>query len=208
MKETLNRIQQVLLPEPTTGHFVAEDGAADDRPLTPAAILFPLVLRDEGLTVLLTQRTDHLKDHPGQISFPGGRVEQEDRSPEHTALREAEEEIGLAARHVRTLGYLPEYRTGTGFRVTPVVAALQPPFDITPDPFEVAEVFEVPLAFLLNPENHQRHSLHHRGALRHYYAMPYGPRFIWGATAGMIHSLYLKLCQDSGTPPEHLSNAA
>lgn len=161
--------------------------------LTPAAVLFPIVQRGSGQTVLLTQRTAHLRDHAGQISFPGGRVETDDPSPVATALRETEEEIGLARKHVEILGFLPEYHTGTGFRVTPVVALLTPPFDLSPDPFEVAEVFEVPLAFLLDPANHQRHSLHYRGALRHFFAMPYGDYFIWGATAGMIRSLSERL---------------
>lgn len=178
----------ILLAEPAAQHFVLEDGA-DDAPLTPAAVLFPIVQRQGGQTVLLTQRTAHLRDHAGQISFPGGRVEPDDLSPAHTALRETEEEIGLAPGHIDILGYLPEYRTSTGFRVTPVVALVTPPFELHPDPFEVAEVFEVPLAFLLDTANHQRHSMHWRGALRHYYAMPYGDYFIWGATAGMIRSL-------------------
>jgi 8-oxo-dGTP pyrophosphatase MutT (NUDIX family) len=188
----LERLRASLLSEPLSGHFVQEDGA-DEQPLTPAAVLFPIVLRDAGQTVLLTQRTAHLRDHAGQISFPGGRVEAEDLSPSHTALRETEEEIGLSRERIEILGFLPEYRTGTGFRVTPVVALVQPPFDLQPDPFEVAEVFEVPLAFLLDPANHQRHSLHYRGALRSYFAMPYGDYFIWGATAGMIRSLSERL---------------
>ncbi|PKO49114.1 MAG: CoA pyrophosphatase [Betaproteobacteria bacterium HGW-Betaproteobacteria-4] len=188
----LERLRASLLPEPLTGHFIQEDGGAD-LPLTPAAVLFPIVLRDGGQTVLLTQRTAHLRDHAGQISFPGGRVEAEDLSPSHTALRETEEEIGLPRERIEILGFLPEYRTGTGFRVTPVVALVQPPFDLRPDPFEVAEVFEVPLAFLLDPANHQQHSLHYRGALRNYFAMPYGDYFIWGATAGMIRSLSERL---------------
>ena len=188
----LERLRASLLPEPLTGHFIQEEGGAD-LPLTPAAVLFPIVTRDGGQTVLLTQRTAHLRDHAGQISFPGGRVEAEDLSPSHTALRETEEEIGLPRERIEILGFLPEYRTGTGFRVTPVVALVQPPFDLRPDPFEVAEVFEVPLAFLLDPANHQQHSLHYRGALRNYFAMPYGDYFIWGATAGMIRSLSERL---------------
>lgn len=184
----LERLRASLLPAPVAGHFVQEDGA-DGVPLTPAAVLFPIVLRDGGHTVLLTQRTAHLRDHPGQISFPGGRVEEEDISPVHTALRETSEEIGLTEGHIEIIGFLPEYRTGTGFRVTPVVGLVTPPFAVSPDPFEVAEVFEVPLAFLLDPANHQQHALHYRGALRQYYAMPYGEYFIWGATAGMIRSL-------------------
>ena len=165
----------------------------EDRVLTPAAVLVPVVVRSTGPTVLLTQRTAHLRDHAGQISFPGGRVEAHDRSPMDTALRETEEEIGLARERVEIVGFLPEYRTGTGFRVTPVVALVRPPFDLQPDPFEVAEIFEVPLAFLLDPANHQQHSLHYRGALRSYFAMPYGEYFIWGATAGMIRSLSERL---------------
>jgi len=161
--------------------------------LTPAAVLFPIVRHPARATVLLTQRTAHLRDHAGQISFPGGRVEAGDASPVHTALRETEEEIGLAREHVQILGFLPEYRTGTGFRVTPVVALVEPPFELRPDPFEVAEVFEVPLDFLLDPGNHQQHEMHYRGSLRRYYAMPYGDYFIWGATAGMIRSLSERL---------------
>lgn len=184
----LQRLRASLLEAPEEGDFVLEEGA-EGVPLTPAAVLFPIVLHEGGHTVLLTQRTAHLKDHPGQISFPGGRVEEEDASPVHTALRETSEEIGLGEGHIEVIGFLPEYRTGTGFRVTPVVGLVTPPFEVSPDPFEVAEVFEVPLAFLLDPANHQQHSLHYRGALRQYFAMPYGEYFIWGATAGMIRSL-------------------
>lgn len=192
MSFDLQRLRQSLLPEPVTTQFVTEDGA-EQQALTPAAVLFPIVRRGDRHTVLLTQRTAHLRDHAGQISFPGGRVEADDASPTHTALRETEEEIGLARERIEVLGFLPEYRTGTGFRVIPVVALVHPPFDLKPDPFEVAEVFEVPLDFLLDPANHQRHSMHYRGALRHYFAMPYGDYFIWGATAGMIRSLTERL---------------
>jgi 8-oxo-dGTP pyrophosphatase MutT (NUDIX family) len=188
----LEHLRGSLLREPLSSDFVHEEGAMDQI-LTPAAVLVPIILRQEGQTVLLTQRTAHLRDHAGQISFPGGRVEADDLSPTHTALRETEEEIGLARERVEIIGFLPEYRTGTGFRVTPVVALVRPPFDLQPDPFEVAEIFEVPLAFLLDPANHQRHSLHYRGALRNYFAMPYGDYFIWGATAGMIRSLSERL---------------
>lgn len=188
----LARLRACLAPTPTASGFVLEDGAGDGS-LTPAAVLFPIILRESEPTVLLTQRAAHLRDHPGQISFPGGRAEPEDASPAHTALRETEEEVGLPRERVEIAGYLPEYRTGTGFRVTPVVGFVQPPFDLSPDVFEVAEVFEVPLGFLLDPANHQQHSLHLRGRLRHYYAMPYADYFIWGATAGMIMSLYRAL---------------
>ena len=192
MSIDLDRLRASLLREPLSGDFVQEDGG-EGLPLTPAAVLFPIVLRDNEHTVLLTQRTAHLKDHAGQISFPGGRVEAEDLSPIHTALRETEEEIGLARDRIEVLGFLPEYLTGTGFRVTPVVALVNPPFELALDPFEVAEAFEVPLEFLLDPANHKRHSLHYRGALRHFFAMPYGDYFIWGATAGMIRSLTERL---------------
>jgi len=186
------RLREVLCPTPSSNPCVLEDGVGDED-LTSAAVLFPIVKRTTEPTVLLTQRTDHLKDHGGQISFPGGRCESADVSPAQTALREAEEEIGLSSAHVDIVGYLPEYRTVTGFRVTPVVAIVTPPFELLLDAFEVKEVFEVPLAFLLDPANHQRHSLHYRGKLRQYYAMPYGSYFIWGATAGMIVSLYRAL---------------
>jgi 8-oxo-dGTP pyrophosphatase MutT (NUDIX family) len=184
----LDRLRSVLQPYPSRSVFVVEDGVGDEE-LTPASVLFPIVLRQSGPSVLLTQRTAHLKDHPGQISFPGGRVEPADASPAASALREAQEEIGLAARHVEILGYLPEYRTGTGFRVTPVVAVVKPPFDLRPEPGEVAEIFEVPFSFLMDSANHQQHSQHYRGKLRHYFAMPYGEYFIWGATAGIIVTL-------------------
>lgn len=192
MSMDLQQLRACLLEQPQTGAVVIEDGA-DNLTLTPAAVLFPIVVRDAGHTVMLTQRTAHLRDHAGQISFPGGRVEADDLSPTHTALRETEEEVGLSRERVEILGFLPEYRTGTGFRVTPVVGLVHPPFDLQPDPFEVAEVFEVPLSFLLDPANHQRHEMHYRGALRQYFAMPYGDYFIWGATAGMIRSLSQRL---------------
>lgn len=194
MSVDLDHLRAILLREPATGEFTQEEGG-ENLPLTPAAVLFPIVLRDDGHTVLLTQRTAHLRDHGGQIAFPGGRVEAGDTSPLDTALRETEEEIGLPRAQVDILGYLPEYRTGTGFRVTPVVASVRPPFELALDPFEVAEAFEVPLAFLLDTANHQRHSLHYRGALRHFFAMPYGNYFIWGATAGMIRALTERLAR-------------
>lgn len=166
---------------------IIEDGA--DGHFRPAAVLVPLVTRVEGLTVMLTRRTDHLHHHPGQISFPGGRVEATDDGPVHTALRETEEEVGLSPRHVELLGHLPDYLTGTGFRVTPVVGLVHPPFDLSPDSFEVAEVFEVPLAFLVDPANRRQETLFYRGRDRTYYAMPWRQYHIWGATAGMLVSL-------------------
>mgnify|MGYP000482260581 FL=1 len=164
-------------------------------PLRPAAVLVPIVLREPEPTVLLTRRTDHLHHHPGQVSFPGGRVEDEDASPIDTALRETEEEISLHRAHVELLGCLPQYQTGTGFDITPVVGLVTPPFELQIDPFEVAEVFEVPLSFLLDESNHQRHSAVIRGVRREYYAMPYGEYFIWGATAGMLVSLQRFVCR-------------
>lgn len=188
----LDYLKAALLPEPDTAAATRESGF-EPLAMTPAAVLVPIVKRDKELTVLLTQRTAHLKDHPGQISFPGGRVEDDDPSPLYTALRETEEEIGLDRRHVELLGYLPEYWTGTGFRVTPVVALVHPPFSLRPDSVEVAEVFEVPLAFLLDSSKHRLLSMHYRGAMRHFHAMPYGDYFIWGATAGMIRVLFERL---------------
>jgi 8-oxo-dGTP pyrophosphatase MutT (NUDIX family) len=161
--------------------------------LRPAAVLVPVVRREAGLTILLTQRTDHLYDHAGQISFPGGRSEAHDESAAATALRETFEEIGLPHSHVEVLGYLPEYTTVTGYRVTPVVGLVNPPQAFNLDAFEVAEAFEVPLAFFLDAGNHQRNTLQYQGRTRHYYAMPYEQRYIWGATAGMLMNLYALL---------------
>ena len=152
----------------------------------PAAVLIGLVDREGGTTVLLTKRTDHLKDHAGQICFPGGRIEPEDASVEAAALREAEEEIGLAPDKVDVIRRLEPYDTTTGFRIHPVVGWITPPFDVTPDDFEVAEVFELPLAFILDPANHQRQSYTRGDQRRSYYVLPYQGRFIWGATAGML----------------------
>jgi 8-oxo-dGTP pyrophosphatase MutT (NUDIX family) len=160
-----------------------------EREIRPAAVLVPVVNRDDDLTVLFTKRTSHLQDHAGQISFPGGRAEPDDPSPRDTALRETEEEIGLAPDRVDILGQLPEYTTVTGYRVTPVVGLVTAPFELKLDDFEVAEVFEVPLSFLLDPANHQRHLVMYEGRTRHYYAMPYGRHYIWGATAGMLMNL-------------------
>ena len=160
---------------------------------TPAAVLVPLINRQAGVTVMLTQRTAHLNDHAGQISFPGGRVEEGDADRIQTALREAEEETGLDRSTVQIVGSLPDYDIPTGFRVTPIVGWIEPPVSFDPDPFEVAEVFEVPLEHFLDPSNHQRHSDVVNGRRRNYYAMPYQQRHIWGATAGMLFALYRAL---------------
>ncbi len=153
---------------------------------TPAAVLVPLVNRPEGLTVLLTRRTDHLNDHAGQISFPGGKVDAVDASAEDTALRETEEEIGLHRRCVQLLGRLPDYFIPTGFRVTPIVGWVEPPFELVLDSFEVAAAFEVPLSHVIDPAHRQMQSAMRAGRLRHFYAMPYDGYNIWGATAGML----------------------
>jgi 8-oxo-dGTP pyrophosphatase MutT (NUDIX family) len=158
--------------------------------IRPAAVLVPVVSREDGLTVLFTRRTAHLHDHAGQISFPGGRAEPGDKSSADTALRETEEEIGLDADRVELLGELPEYITVTGYRVTPVVGLVIPPVDLRPDEFEVAEVFEVPLAILIDPTNHQRNSVVSENGARQYYALPYQRHYIWGATAGMLMNFY------------------
>jgi 8-oxo-dGTP pyrophosphatase MutT (NUDIX family) len=182
----------VWQPEIVTEHQFTQ------RQPTHASVLVPLVQRDE-LMVLLTQRTDHLTDHPGQISFPGGRAELTDASATATALREAQEEIGLDARFVDVLGTMPTYTTGTGFIVTPVVALIDPGFSVTADPFEVAEVFEVPLSFLMNPAKHRRHVVDVSGIRREFFSMPWegvGANgqarryFVWGATAAMLRNFY------------------
>ena len=156
---------------------------------TPAAVLVGLVDRPGEPAVLLTQRTEHLRDHAGQISFPGGRIEPGDESAAAAALREAEEEIGLDAARVEVLGELAPYDTVTGFRIHPVVGWIQPPCALRLDCFEVAEAFEVPLHYVVDPVNHRRHS-YRRGTLtRGYYVLPYQGRFIWGATAGILVNL-------------------
>lgn len=157
----------------------------------PAAVLIPLVTRDDGVHIMLTQRAAHLHDHAGQISFPGGRIETSDATPVAAALREAQEETGLPANHVEVLGSMPPYLTATGFSIIPVVSLVTPGFQLAPDAFEVAEVFEVPLSFLMDPANHRLYEARlEDGRVRHYYGMPYGRHFIWGATAGMLRNLY------------------
>lgn len=182
--------------DPPPESVYGDHGVRPEREsLTPASVLVPIVARAAELTVLFTRRTAHLKDHSGQVSFPGGRAEPHDPSPEATALRETHEEIGLDARHVELLGRLPEYHTRTGFRVTPVVGVVSPPFELRLDTHEVEEVFEVPLSFLLDPRNHQRHSREWLGEARWFFAISYEDRYIWGATAGMLVNLYRYLAQ-------------
>ena len=160
-----------------------------DEP-TPAAVLIPLVVHEQELKLLLTKRTSHLHDHPGQISFPGGRTDAQDLSPEHTALREAKEEIGLLESYIDILGRLPHYLTITGYQVTPVVSLVTPGCPYQADPFEVAEIFEVPLGYLMNPHHHEHRQWESPEGQRRFYAMPYENKFIWGATAGMLRNLY------------------
>ncbi len=175
---------------PGRGDHDLNPGMGVARTLVPAAVLVPIVERSAGLTVLLTQRTGHLRDHAGQISFPGGRVEPADTSHEATALREAEEEVGLVPERVELLGRLDTYRTRTGFEITPVVGLIEPDFPMQLDTFEVEEAFEVPLSFVLDPDNHERHSREFAGRQRHFFVLPYEERYIWGATAGMLVNLY------------------
>ncbi|OWT70242.1 MULTISPECIES: CoA pyrophosphatase [unclassified Achromobacter] len=159
-----------------------------------AAVLVPLVTRPDGVYVLLTQRAAHLHDHAGQISFPGGRIEDSDASPVAAALREAQEETGLTPDYVEVLGTMPRYMTATGFSVIPVVGLVRPGFTLAPDAFEVAEVFEVPLSFIVDPANHRLHRAElPDGRVRQYYSMPWGNFFIWGATAAMLRNLYYLL---------------
>ncbi|SEK37130.1 8-oxo-dGTP pyrophosphatase MutT, NUDIX family [Roseateles sp. YR242] len=198
--------ERFLRPPPFDPEIPGDGSLITDRPPAQAAVLVPLVRREGGLSVLLTQRTAHLREHAGQVSFPGGRAEPEDGSPERTALREAQEEIGLDEPFVEILGQMPVYRTVTAFEVTPVVALVRPDAVLRLDAFEVAEAFEVPLAFLMNPAHHQRHRVDWDGGHRQFLSMPWTGTglatsngeppephrefFIWGATAAMLRNLY------------------
>jgi 8-oxo-dGTP pyrophosphatase MutT (NUDIX family) len=205
------RARKGLLAEPSDAIFDPRSGRAlgpSDWDLNPefvgdlavmappraAAVLVPIMLREE-LTVLLTQRSHDVPSHPGQISFPGGKIEACDASPIDCALREACEEIGLTGHFVEPLGYLDSYRTGTGFQISPVVAFVRPGFTTVLDAREVLEVFEVPLTFLMDDANHQKHAREWRGRQRSYYAMPHEGRYIWGATAGMLKNMQQRLFQ-------------
>jgi 8-oxo-dGTP pyrophosphatase MutT (NUDIX family) len=167
---------------------------AREQPIRPAAVLIAVVEHAQP-TVLLTQRAAHLNDHAGQISFPGGKIDATDASPLDAALREAEEEIGLSRQFIDPIGYLDLYATGFGFRILPTVARVKPGFKLRINEAEVDDAFEVPLAFLMDPVNHQVHSKEFRGMARSYYAMPFEERYIWGATAGILRVLYERICQ-------------
>ena len=191
--------QRFAMPPTWQAELPGDGGIFASRTPASAAVLLPLVMHEQGLTLLLTRRTAHLREHAGQISFPGGRVEPEDGSAVATALRETEEEIGLAREHIEIIGELPIYTTVTAFQVTPVVALVRPGFELTLDEFEVAEAFEVPLQFLMTPAHHQRHLFSFEGGQRQFLSMPWrGPDstgqthdyFIWGATAAMLRNLY------------------
>jgi len=192
-----------LAARPETGRFAASpagDPALDKLspdPATiararPAAVLAPIVARANGLTVLLTQRTAHLRSHSGQIAFPGGKIDAGETA-RGAALREAREEIGLEERFVEPLGWLDPYLTGTGYRVAPLAALIDPAFTLTINAREVAEAFEAPFAFLMDPAHHRLEERLWRGVKRKFYAMPYGERYIWGATAGILRNLYERL---------------
>ena len=198
---TVDSLRRRFLQPPLWTPEIPGDGRllVPDRAPASASVLVPLVQRGDGLHLLLTRRTDHLRDHAGQISFPGGRVESHDADAVATALRETEEEIGLARSFVEVIGALPDYSTVTAFVVTPVVALVQPGFMLALDTVEVAEAFEVPLSFLMNPAHHQRHEFDFQGTQRRFLSMPWdGPGadghqqryFIWGATAAMLRNFY------------------
>ena len=180
-----------LVPPPYVGSdFALNDLDQPPVELRAAAVLVPLVDRAGVLSVLLTQRTDDMPSHAGQIAFPGGRKQAEDPSLVVTALRETEEEVGIDRSFVEVVGPIDTYVTRTGYAVTPIIGFVRPAFTLRPDPREVADIFEVPLAFFLDPANHHIHSRTWQGRERRYYAMPYGERYVWGATAGMIKNLY------------------
>ncbi|MGN8169625.1 NUDIX hydrolase [Agrobacterium sp. 22117] len=164
--------------------------SGDGIRLKDAAVLVPVINDGDEARVIFTQRTKTLRNHSGQISFPGGGIDAQDRSPEEAALRETEEETGMSRRFIETVGRMPDYISGTGFRIKPVLAVVRPGFTLTPNPAEVDEVFEVPLSFLMNPANHSRGSRMFQGRERFFYEMPYGERYIWGITAGIVRSIY------------------
>lgn len=159
----------------------------------PAAVLVPVVMHEDEATVLFTERASHLRDHSGQIAFPGGKIDADEASPLDTALREAEEEIGLDRSFVRPVGFLDSYLSSSGYIVFPVVGLVTPRFSLTLNTTEVADAFEVPLSFLMDPANHEIHAREWKGHIRQYYAMPFRERYIWGVTAGILRNLYVRL---------------
>jgi 8-oxo-dGTP pyrophosphatase MutT (NUDIX family) len=198
MRARLDALERLSLHEPLRGdHDLNPDWGADwgqvPGATTPAAILAPIVKRPSGWTVLLTQRTNDTPAHPGQISFPGGRVQAGDADALAAALRETEEEIGLSRRVLEPIGAWDRYSTGSGFAITPIVALVEPGFELALDPREVAEVFETPLAFLMDPVNHETRQTEWQGRPRTYYAITHANREIWGVTAGLIRALYERL---------------
>lgn len=182
--------------DPVRGDFDPMPRMSDDTVYTPAAVLAPIVRRPDGFTVLLTLRSSAMPSHAGQVSFPGGRVQAGDAGPVATALRETFEETGIGAEHITPVGGFGMYRTGTNYIITPIVGFVEPGFTLKPDPREVEDVFETPLAFLMNAANHERHARDFQGVRREYYAMPWEGRYIWGVTAGMIKLLYERLYEE------------
>lgn len=172
---------------PDLRDMIVRDGLRD------AAVLIPVVDRRDGASVILTKRTEKLRSHSGQIAFPGGRLDPTDPTPEYAALRETEEEIGLAPSYVEVVGRMPDYVSGSGFRIAPILSVVRPGFRLSINPDEVDDIFEVPLAFLMNPQNHTRESRIWQNKERHFYTMPFGERYIWGLTAGIIRTLYERL---------------
>jgi 8-oxo-dGTP pyrophosphatase MutT (NUDIX family) len=193
MQLSAEELRRRLSGCPAPASPVYGDDGAGREGTTAAAVLIPVILHPAELTVLFTQRTPHLRAHAGQVSFPGGRAEPADPSVEFTALREASEEIGLAPERVQVIGRLADYHTRTGFRVAPVVGLIEPPLELVPDPREVDHVFEVPLAFLLDPSNQQRRTREFQGRTVGFYVFEYDNRTIWGATAGILVNLYRML---------------
>lgn len=192
-RERASRRIPVHPPRDTGDHILNPDlgpYATWSGPPRDAAVLIPIVDRGDRATVLLTLRTDHLQAHAGQVAFPGGKIDPQDAGPEAAAIRETFEEVGIEASAVETVGRLCPYLTGSGYRVVPVIGILDPAIRPRPNPNEVADVFEVPLDFLMNPANHLRQSREWQGMQRYFYAMPFQNRFIWGVTAGIVRSLY------------------